>query len=523
MTAPAKVLVIGIDSGDRGLIANWAAEGHLPTFAKLIDGSMTGQVDNPHGLEAGSAWPTFHTGVTPAKHGQYEGMRVFDPELYDHRILRTDEMSRHYFWRHLEKNGKRFCLIDPEYMRMPDEDFNGTIIADLSAHAPCDGGTSLNFQTKPPELAVEIEKKYGTDPLEGVMCDNHKPRTLEEQRWFRDSLVERTRRKAEIAVDQLALGGWDFFEVVFADTHCAGHHSWHLHDRTHPEFDPAIADALGGDPLRDVYVATDKAIARIMDAAGPETKIIVYCSHGIGAEYSGTRMLDRILVALEGKEPVNYRSPALNTARAAWRGLPKGMRRALKPVQRRAWTSMMTDGFQPDRRNRRFFEVYLNNRSAGVRINLKGREPEGVVEPGDEYDSLVGELIDDLLSFTNTESGEPLVEECVAVAKEYAGELLDTLPDVSVTWNTKHPIRKSSSPKTGEVINEQLSGRSGDHRPIGQFFAVGPDIEPRLFNQPVQAVDFVPTFAAMLGIPLPETDGSPIELLAASASSVAAE
>lgn len=523
MVAPAKIVVIGLDSGDRDLISRWAAEGHLPNFAKLLDDSMTGQVNNSHGMEAGSVWPTFHTGVNPAKHGQYEGLRIFDPKIYDHRVLREDEMSQHYYWRHLAKHNKKVCLIDPLYIRMPTEGFNGVYISDWGPHSPSHGGTFLNFETHPPELAAEIEKKYGLDPLEGQMCDSHAPKTLEQQRWFRDALVKRAHGKGEIAADQLAKGGWDYFEVTFCDIHCGGHHCWHLHDSQHPDYDAEMAKALGSDPLLDIYIATDAAVGRVMEAAGDEALVMVYCSHGMGAEYSGTRMLDRMLVALEGEKPFNYRNPVLNVARSAWRSMPKGLRRGLKPMQRKAWTSMMNDGFQPHREKRKAFEVYLNNRSAGIRINLKGREPTGVVEPGAEYEALVDELMADMLAFTNIETGEPVVEECVPLCREFEGELLDTLPDISVTWNTSHPIRKITSPKTGDVINEKLSGRTGDHRPVGQFFLKGPNVEHRHLNEPVNVVDFVPTFSLLLDIPIPETDGQPVEAISGHASSVAAE
>lgn len=522
MDTPAKLIVIGIDSGDRDLIAQWAGEGYLPAFAKLAGASMSAAVSNPHGMEAGSVWPTFHTGVSPARHGQYEGLRIFDPKIYNHRNLRADEVSPHYFWRHLARHNKRMCLIDPTFMRMPAEKINGTIIVDWGVHAPSDSGTTLHMQTQPPELAAEILEKYGPDPLGGEMCDVHKPRTLEKLGWFRDGLVERARLRGEMAADQLAKGGWDYFEVNFSEPHCAGHHCWHLHDTTHPDHDAEMAAALGGNPLRDVYVAADRAVGRLMEVAGPEATVIVYCSHGIGAEYSGTRMLDRMLVALEGRKPYNFRNPALDIARKAWRSMPMSMRRGLKPMQRKAWNKMMSDGFQPDRQNRRYFEVYLNNRSAGIRINLKGREPNGMVEPGAEYDALVDQLMADMLAFTNLESGEPLVEECVPLCRTFEGERLDTLPDISVTWNTRHPIRRITSPKSGDVVNEELTVRNGDHRPVGQFFAVGPNIEPRKLNQSVEAVDFVSTFCLLLDIPIPDTDGKPIEALI-GASGVAAE
>ena len=103
-----------------------------------------------------------------------------------------------------------------------------------------------------------------------------------------------------------------------------------------------------------------------------------------------------------------------------------------------------------------------------------------------------------------------------------SGERRESLPDISVTWNTRHPIRRISSPKTGLVVNEELTARNGDHRPVGQFYAVARNLDRRVLNQPVSAVDFVSTFSLLLDMPVPDTDGQPIEILTGT-SGLAAE
>src|SRR6185436_19531560 len=50
-----------------------------------------------------------------------------------------------------------------------------------------------------------------------------------------------------------------------------------------------------GDPLRDVYIALDAAVGRLLEAAGPDTTAVVLCSHGMGPHYDGTHLLEEIL------------------------------------------------------------------------------------------------------------------------------------------------------------------------------------------------------------------------------------
>ena len=210
--------------------------------------------------------------------------------------------------------------------------------------------------------------------------------------------------------------------------------------------------------------------------------------------------------------------------RSAWRSLPESMRRKLKPMQRKAWNHVYNDGFQPNREGRRFFEVYLNNRSAGVRLNVVGREKNGKVTR-EQYEDVIAELDANLREFINVETNEPLVVDVVPVQElfEHKGERLEQLPDLAVTWNTNAPINKVWSPKTGEILNEHLTHRTGDHRPVGKVFVRGPGLQPRLLNGRMNVVDFIPTFCDVLGIPQADSDGEPVEALTGRSHMEAAE
>ena len=43
-----------------------------------------------------------------------------------------------------------------------------------------------------------------------------------------------------------------------------------------------------------------------------------------------------------------------------------------------------------------------------IRINLKGREPKGVVEHGEEYEKLVNDIVHKLRNITSHETGKSL-------------------------------------------------------------------------------------------------------------------
>lgn len=493
-----NLFVIGLDSADKDLIEQWASEGDLPVFKSLLDGAVQGDIENPHGLEAGSCWPAFYFGRSPAETSQFDGARHFDGTRYDHVSYRPETTRHDAIWTTLSRAGKRCGVIDAPYS-FPTGDINGLKIVDRGAHVPAGGGDYMEFRTHPPALAGEIIGRFGEDPAGGHSSDFFPVDTAEQVATFRDTYIRRIENKTDMALHYWRDQPFHFFMTVFTEAHCAGHRCWHVHDASSPDHDAAVAAEIG-DPLKDIYIALDRAVGRIVDAVRADARVVVYLSHGIGPGYSGTRLLDRILARLDSFGTETQSSPAMDLVRGIWRGMPDAVRRPMKPLRDR----VSRDGFQPNRKGRRFFEVFANDRTGGIRINLAGREAHGIVRPGDDYEAVCRQLIADLGALKNAETGEPLAAEIIRTRDHYAGECLDYLPDILVTWNRRNPINAATSPKIGTVdTTGLLRTRSGDHRPAGRFFGVADDWPRQRLNAPVDVKDFAPTFAAILGVDAP--------------------
>ena len=56
MTSPTRVLFIGLDAGDPGLIDEWSKEGLLPNLKRLRERSISGPVSSPAGLGSGAMY-----------------------------------------------------------------------------------------------------------------------------------------------------------------------------------------------------------------------------------------------------------------------------------------------------------------------------------------------------------------------------------------------------------------------------------------------------------------------------------
>ncbi len=118
-----------------------------------------------------------------------------------------------------------------------------------------------------------------------------------------------------------------------------------------------------------------------------------------------------------------------------------------------------------------------------IRINRRGREAAGVVEPGAPFDALCGRIAEGLGSFVDADTGAPVVAlvaraiRCCPGVGHGGG-----LPDLIVRWSDAPAAghRAVRSAALGAVAwptpGRNPEGRSGNHRPEGFLIAAGPGV-----------------------------------------------
>lgn len=504
-----KVVCIGIDAGDKDLIAQWAKEGALPTFRALFDTSAWAVTNAPMGFEASSVLPSFYTGALPDRTGQYNGRVHFSAETYEDRVAyKKRDLTVDPVWACLSRAGKSVCVIDAPYA-LVEECLNGVQVVDWGTHARSGGS---GFETWPPRLARELIARFGSDRI--GESDAARRRSAREHRAFREGLIHRIEQKTAMSLDFLGQRDWDFYLTVFGEAHSAGHLCWYLHDRKHPRHDKTLAREVG-DPIKDVYVKIDSAVGEILGRVGPDTTAFVFLSHGMGPHYSGSEFLDDILLRLEGDTGSSVREAVGDTLRAIWIRLPHSVRKLLMPLRDPANHALIEN----NKAQRKYFEVANNYKTGAVRINLAGRERDGMVQPGVEHDALCKQLTEDLLTLTNPATGKPLVSKVCRTKDIYDGPRIHDLPDLLIDWNQDAPIEAAYSWKIGKLKNRHQSARSGDHRPYGMIFARSPAIRPGpMSGKALPVIDLAPTFAALLGVELKGADGHPVPEFCAKAA-----
>lgn len=493
------VLAIGLDSMDRLLLERWMDDGTLPMLSKLRRQGVFGAMSPPPGLGNNAAWPSFFTGSSPAKHGRY-GYRMVSSGSYHTGDFRPTDYRNEPFWNALSKAGRRVAIIDVPKSPLAEE-LNGIQLADWTLHDP--------IYSKPCSLpsgwASDVIKQYGSDTVED--CDGHNGGERQ-IRHMRDALLRRIEQKTRLVCNVLKKEDWDLVATVFADSHCAGHHFWHLLDPRHPAYQSDLSETLG-DCLREVYVALDTAVARLLESAGTDKRVLVFSAMGMGPNYSGHDLLYEILSRFE-KAMSTSGERFLAALDQIKHRIPLRLRRRLGPLLKDQVVNVL---LAEARGNRLCFAEPHNDIMTGIRINVRGREPKGRVAPGKEYEDICLRLKEQLAELINLDSNQPAVVQVIHSRELYPDALPGELPDLFVEWNNEAPIVRIGSQDIGLVARTHPLHRTGDHTCNGFFLAAGPGLAPCESTDPVTVFDLAPTIAAWLDVPLPGIDGAQIAAL----------
>ena len=504
-----RVLAIGLDAAEPRLIERWTDDGTLPTLRRLRAEGRYGRLTSSAAYLSGSPWPTFFAGRTPAQHGRYsylgwrpEAMRVARPT--------AEYLPAAPFWHTLGERGRRVVAIDIPLTYAPTT-FDGVQVSNWATHEALEGPATF-----PAGLMASLRREFGPPG-----------RTYEEFGLLPlDRLLEIGAQQCDLVgrLGMLARGlmrreRWDLFLVAFAGTHRGGHKLW---DATAVEGPVAPAhSARLEEALRRIYVRTDRAVGELLDTAGSDVSVLVFSLHGMGENTSRSDLLPEILRRVLAGGEAAPRSPDRGlTARLRHR-MPGRWRNTIKarlplPLQDRL-TAFWSMGRRRWGETRAF--CLVSDLQGYVRVNVRGREARGIVEPGPEYDQLVEEIRRGIGSFVDADSGEPVAHRVTRADQLYpSGERRHLLPDLIVQWSRTPvaPQRRIVSPRFGTIDREfpgkNANGRAGNHRPEGFLIASGAGVEQGSIR-PADILDLAPTIFALLGLAPPaEMSGRPIDL-----------
>jgi predicted AlkP superfamily phosphohydrolase/phosphomutase len=513
MTERPPVILLGFDATEIELIDRLLEAGRMPNLAALRRRGRHGrlQTQPPHFLSL--VWSTFFCSAKLGDHAWYFN-KLWNPDQQQLQYVHPSWLPLQPFWMSLDPS-YRVAVLDLPYVAALPTRPNITLLNGWQCH------DDFGRLWTPPNLWREISERHGAPKLTPEVFGPQSVSTLLDQR---KEVLETNQQFAEICRDLLQRDQFDLFVAVFGSVHRGTHYLWDLSQIETSGADTSTLAVLQA--ARDeCYESFDHALGRVVEAAPRNARIVAFALHGMGPNDGWYERLPQVLELIHRgggapppmKKGVVYRiKKALpwTLVRQVTRRIPHAWNKALVPL----WSRRMYDWSAT-----RYFALPMDY-NGYVRLNIRGREKEGCVDPAD-VPRVIAELDEALRSFRDVDSGRPVIRGTIPVDDVVGADAPRRrfLPDLIVLWDPPHPTSKSSglvSERYGEVRwprGELLrSGRSGNHTPNGWFVAAGPGIPPGASDRIHDTMDLIPTAFEWLGAPQPpHFAGRPIAELSA--------
>lgn len=501
----SKIAVIGLDGATWSLMQPLIDAGKLPHLARLVQGGVKADLRSVPNMRSAAAWTSFMTGTNPGKHGIYE---FYERVPGEYRIRFTNGSFRHgrAFWEILGSEGRKVGVVNVP-MTYPAGDLNGFLIAGLDAP----GKQSRGF-CFPEDLLDRVERQVGEYVLEpgvtGLMVGGDEEGA---EKALHHSITQRKKAFIHLMENE----DWELFVAVFRETDNVHHCFWKF-----LEPDKVDATIPEGSPFRKtiegVYLHLDEAVGEIVDRLPGDATVIVMSDHGFGFRQFGSSCLNGYL---EKHGYLTLRKKGGGLLKTVYKGVEGLLKRKAKERLLR-----LLPGLRDRVQSRLYFSrvdwprtrAYSDGVMPVVWINVKGRDPEGVVEPGAEYDSVVAGVTEALMEAVDIRSGRPVVEAVQHRDSIYHGPFASAAPDLLVQWKEDEPVFGLSRGGGGEPVEPEFptgefSMITGEHRRDGIFIARGPAIREGVTLDTLSIMDICPTVLFGMGSEIPSSvDGRPI-------------
>jgi predicted AlkP superfamily phosphohydrolase/phosphomutase len=161
--------------------------------------------------------------------------------------------------------------------------------------------------------------------------------------------------------------------------------------------------------------------------------------------------------------------------------------------------------------------AFAQGKEGSLFINLRGRDPHGIVAPGAEYEALRQDIIVRLGDLRDPDSGQKAVTRVYRREEMFQGPRINLAADLFIEWlDDMYMPAEQDSEREKVFVTRYRDGMSwptsGSHRLEGVLIASGPGIGPAREVSGATVFDLLPTWLRVLGQPVPgELEGRAIE------------
>jgi predicted AlkP superfamily phosphohydrolase/phosphomutase len=498
-----KLLVIGIDGGSFTVLSPFMKQGLMPNLARMMEEGISGELESVCPPVTAPAWSSFITGKNPGKHGIYDFM-VKRKDRSEEIPINSTLREGIAFWDILGQDNQKVLILNVP-TTYPPQKVNGVMISDFLTPS---GKKDFVY---PEHLLNEIESRFGPYPLYFktpiiVTTPENIGRFLQECRdalRYKFQAARYLQKREKAAFTMLHI--WESDQI--------SHWLWHIFDKNHPEHKGDEAEKFLPEVIA-YFKELDEEIGKTIHEQGGEGNVLVISDHGFGPV--SKMVLLNVWLIQEGYLKLKQ-DPMTQLKYWFWKkGLTpelffrlyknmvkRGIRfRSLAPVE---LIKMLNSG---KGRLLSLRDVDWSNTKAYAKmgygqifLNLKGREPQGIVE-GSDSKRLRTELVEKLKNLKDDETGEAIGEGIRVKDELYHGKYFEEAPDITFL-----PLEKGYLATGGFSSNRVITKDwllKGVHRMKGIFIGKGKAINQGKRISEARIIDLAPTILYLMGSKIPE-------------------
>jgi predicted AlkP superfamily phosphohydrolase/phosphomutase len=491
---PPSVLAIGLDGATFDLIRPWVAAGALPTFRALMETGASGVLKSTIPPLTPPAWVSSVTGVNPGQHGVFDFIK--GKERYQPRSMRSSDWKVEPIWLRLSREGFKVGVMNFP-LTYPPFPVNGFMLSGMLTPS---GAADYAY---PPELLERIKDLTGSSRT----SIDEKNLFYGNRRAFLKDLQRVTIQQTEVARRLAQSFNVDFLQVVYDGTDRVQHYFWRFIN------DSASASSADAQAIFEHYRCLDQSLAALISSFPPESYVVIYSDHGFGPLHRRIHV-EKILADLgvlewrnEAPGSVPEREPLLTKERAEALAYKLGLGTTFKRLLPQSWKNALpqphSSGYEQIdwHRTKAFF---ASMPAQSIRINLKGREPQGIVEPGQEYESVCQPIINGLMALRDPATNRPVIDRVYRREEVYHGPYVEQADDLIVSGAPGYYLVGDGSHQAISDPAERRFGWSGSHRSEGILMLAGSGINRGCQLEPSRMEDIAPTLLHLMGVAAPD-------------------
>lgn len=492
-----RILIIGIDGGTFNFITPLLSAGKLPNFQRLISGGVAGNLESTLPPVCTTAWASFLTGKNPGKHGVFDFFE-FKKNAYKKKVVDINSIRTSSIWQIFHQYRKKLILMNIPIM-YPARPTNGVMVtgALTPPGAKCAYPESLSQELYRQQYLVDVAYEF-----------------IPKVEPFWERIQQMTAKRVEVFQQLLRKYSWDLALVNFVGVERLQQAVWERKDLIEAQ-----------------YQEYDRILGELMSQLDENVSIMVMSDHGFTAVnrkfYVNEWLGDLGLLAREIKVGEPSIPEFMNVQFERWRdervgvqewlqnsGITSDKMRALIPTS----IEMLLKKLSPLKARHVLPQehliidwsntyAYLSSRfSYAININLKGREPGGIVEPGQEYEEIRKFIVRELYRLKDPKTFQNVIDQVHLGEELFWGPHAAEAPDiVFIPQNYAYSIEPDKRLDKSVISNgEDLTNLHSAPDPNGIFMGYGPEFAKGRKLTQLKIWDLLPNILHLLDIPIPD-------------------